>query len=294
MTVDELSPCREILGLARELALPAEVQTALEEAAPRLPEDIASLCRGLTAPPPAPAKWEAAVRRCDALAPNGMAVLALYLAAAGLTRRNYRSHGVPDQVFLATMGCFSRFLAESRASCGHFAFDRAGWSWRQLSCRLFRLGALEFEYAVPDPGRRLPPGLEAGAPVLFVHIPSDARLTGDALAEAYRQAAAFFGGAGAFVCADGSPRAMLCESWLLSPSLRQLLPENSGIRRFAAGYELYAVDPQDPSFYRWLFQGRRPPQLLPCQTSLQRTVAEHLARGGAIGSACGVLRPIPA
>ena len=47
-------------------------------------------------------------------------------------------------------GLLFRFLLEAKARSGQFIFDRAFWGWRHLSCRLFRVGTLEFEYR---PGR---------------------------------------------------------------------------------------------------------------------------------------------
>lgn len=81
----------------------------------------------------------------------------------------------------------------------------------------------------------------------------------------------------------------MCGSWLLAPALEKLLPEDSGIRRFAGDYRLYDVDEEDQEFYEWLFGGCRPMEELPECTSLQRTVKVHLAVGGRLGMARGVL-----
>ncbi|HML46580.1 MAG TPA: hypothetical protein PKE04_07500 [Clostridia bacterium] len=59
--------------------------------------------------------------------------------------------------------------------------------------------------------------------------------------------------------------------------------------RFGDDYDIYADDPEDESFYRWLFAGKRPPEPLPQGTSLQRIVSAHLDQGGKIGSGCGIM-----
>ena len=97
---------------------------------------------------------EAAMRelqaKCAPLCPNGLLELAVLLSAALETRKHYAARGVPDDVYLATMGCFSRFLNETHRWTGRWQFDRGFWVWRQLCGRLLRLGTLEFE-ALPCP-----------------------------------------------------------------------------------------------------------------------------------------------
>ncbi|MBD5093046.1 MAG: DUF5596 domain-containing protein [Subdoligranulum sp.] len=278
-----------VLALARELALPDAVCERLAESAGwSLREDGAAQCMALTDPDDAPHAW---ALLHDALAvkdADGMGMLALYLAAACHTRARYRELGMPDEVFFDTMGCFSRFLEETRQSTGHFVFDRGFWAWRQLSCRLFRLGTLEFEYRTVAPHEPLPPGLAPGDAILSVHIPSDACLSDAALRDSYNMAQCFFAGPGAAVCAQGMPHTVLCRTWLLAPALKTLLPAGSGILRFGADYVLYIEEPENEDFYRWLFGGKKPLEQLPRETSLQRAVAAHLAQGGKIGAAGGV------
>lgn len=82
---------------------------------------------------------------------------------------------------------------------------------------------------------------------------------------------------------------MVCGSWLLAPALDVLLPENSGIRRFAGDYRVYDVDEEDQEFYEWLFGEYKPLEELSEHTSLQRAVKAHMAAGGRLGMARGVL-----
>ena len=220
-----------------------------------------------------------------------MAHLAISLAAACRTREVYREHGISDGIFLATMGCFRRFLLETHDLFGRWAYDRAFWTWRQTGCLLFRLGALEFEYYTKEPEEKLPDFFPPDTVLLSVHIPSDAALTREALDDSYAQAERFFQAEGRAFCFRGAPTAAVCESWLLAPALDELLPETSGIRRFASDYRRCAADENDVEFYRWLFQSPTPlpPDELPERTSLQRAAKARLAAGEKIGAGCGVL-----
>lgn len=76
---------------------------------------------------------EAAMRelqaKCAPLSPNGLLELAVLLSAALEARKHYAARGVPDDVYLATMGCFSRFLNETHRWTGRWQFDRGFWVW---------------------------------------------------------------------------------------------------------------------------------------------------------------------
>lgn len=286
MTADLL--CRSAVLLAEELALSADVRARLT---PFFNEaffsDALPFCRALT---DAAKAQNAQAQLPTAGDPEGWRRLAILLGAACLTRERYAQAGIPQDVFRDTMGCFSRFIAETQARTGALCFDRSVWVWRQTACRLFRLGALEFEYRAAWEGEPLPEGLRPGQPVLRVHIPSDAQLSDRALAASYRRAAELFAGPALQFCTLGPPRAVLCGTWLLSPRLLPLLPENSGIRRFQQDYQLYADDLKDESFYLWLFGGKRPLDQLPRNTRLQRAVQAQLLEGNPIGAACGRLK----
>ena len=266
-----------LTALAEELALPEAVLGPPYE---RLasPETAEGAWRDITARLPA---WEE---------DGGMAQLAAALAGACRTRRAYRERNIPDEIFLNTMGCFRRFLMETHEMSGRWAFDRGFWTWRQTGCLLFRLGTLEFEYCGPMRGEHRPKEL-AEAPVVNVHIPSDAVLTREELDRSYDRAERFFAEEGHALCHQGPPRAVLCGTWLLAPALAELLPEGSGIRCFAGDYRLYAVEEDAPDFYRWLFGSEEPlpVKALPERTSLQRRAKARLAAGGKIGAACGIL-----
>ena len=218
-----------------------------------------------------------------------MAQLAAVLAAALRTRALYRAMHIPDSIYLATMGCLPRFLRETKQITGEWDFDRGFWTWRQTGGLLYRLGTLEFEYKSLG-NSPAPPGLSPEDGILSVHIPSDASLSREELDRSYAWAAEFFASVGTFCCLSGPPKAVLCGSWLLSPVLDGLLPQSSGIRRFAGDYERYYVREEDTSFYRWLFGAVRPVEELPEDTGLRRAVKRCLLAGGLVGMACGELK----
>ena len=224
---------------------------------------------------------EAAMRelqaKCAPLCPNGLLELAVLLSAALEARKHYAARGVPDDVYLATMGCFSRFLNETHRWTGRWQFDRGFWVWRQLCGRLLRLGTLEFE-ALPLPAELAGPlGAAAGAPALSVHIPGDAMCMPEALHASYARRADFF-------ARDGALPLTYCRTWLLSPRVKELLLPGSGIRNFMEDYTLADWDPDDNSGRLWLFGAPGiPDAALPERTSLQRGAKELLLQGKLLG-----------
>lgn len=213
--------------------------------------------------------------------PDGFKLLYCYLECARRAHDGYQRLGIPDEIYTETMKCFPRFLAEYRQERGALAFDRGWWAYRQTSLQLFRIGALEYEFA-----------LLKGVPALALHIPSDANLSAQEVDRSLVQAEVFFK-----TCfPDFSFEHYTCDSWLLSPRLRPLLAQNSRILAFQNRFRLLEDRPDDREFIQWLFQAPQdtPPEALPCRTSLQRQVKRLLLQGGSIGCTFGVLTAPPA
>ena len=208
--------------------------------------------------------------------PRGWKMLTCMLLSALGTRRDYERRGIGEDIFLATMGCFSRFVREHRDSFGGYGFDRGWWTVRQLNCQLFRLGALEFEM-----------GSFHGEPSLRLHIPSDADLSPQACRDSYRQAGEFFRA----YFPDFRYRDITCTSWLLAPALREVLASGSKILAFQEQFVLTGSDPEDMGYVNWIF---KKPDLSvaqwPQDTSLQRNIKKYVKQGYKIGNGEGRLK----
>lgn len=208
-------------------------------------------------------------------AQGGIPILACQLLAVAQLRENYYQYEEQfGDVFTPTMKCFPRFLKENLERLGVEIFDKGWWSWRQVGGKLFRLGALEFEYR------------EDGD--IGIHIPSDAAFTPEAVDESLALARAFtkqyFP---AFENADYA-----CDSWLLSPALEQLLPPTSNIIRFRKRFEIVKFVPDHRGYKFNLFgcpKDTDPSQFVE-NTSLQRAAKAFVLGGGQIGCAKGIMK----
>lgn len=201
---------------------------------------------------------------------HGRKILSVMLRAALIAREKYKKKGIPDEIFLSTMGFFSRCVREYRASYGVYGFDTWWWAGRQLSLRLFRLGALEFELVRGEAGN-----------YVSVHIPSDADLSDESVDRSFASARRFL----REFYPEFAEREFRCASWMMSPALKTLLPPGSRILRFAARFELKEFSEESEDYKRWVFKNPNlAPEEFPEDTSLQRNMKAFVLSGGKVGT----------
>ena len=211
---------------------------------------------------------------------DGAGKLIRQLMAAVSSRKWGEWSRIPEDIWLATMKCFPRYISEYHRAWGRDGFDRYGWTVRQINARLFRIGELEYELEDREGQREI-----------SLHVPSDAHLEPEPLNESLRRADAFL----REYFPDWAELPRTCDSWLLSPVLRELLPSSSGILRFQQAFDLRAADPESDAALEWVFHvahGQRAglnPAALPEQTTLQRRMKALILAGRLPGSASGVL-----
>ena len=70
--------------------------------------------------------------------------LLAYLAALPYTEQSYREMGIGMDIFCATMADISHYVQQAQDIQGYWTFDHFMWIWRHLTCRLFRLGRLQY------------------------------------------------------------------------------------------------------------------------------------------------------
>ncbi|WP_310604489.1 acyltransferase domain-containing protein, partial [Anaerosporobacter sp.] len=158
---------------------------------------------------------------------NGIKILACMMRCLEKTYEQYKELGMPEQIFVDTMGCFPRFIEEHKVSYGMYGFDRDWWVARQIGMLLFRIGVLEYELTY-----------EKGEKVVSIHIPSDAKLSIATCRESYVESQNFINK----YYPEYKECNYICDSWLLSPALKELLPETSNIILFQDAFEIKEWD----------------------------------------------------
>ncbi len=184
------------------------------------------------------------------------------------THDKYSQKGIPEDIFLDTMGFIPRFLNSNFETWGNYNFVWAWWIPRQISMREFRVGEFEYEFV-----------REGDILKIYVHIPSDAYLAAADLNAIWPFIDEFYPEyRGGVIC---------CDSWLLSPELKKLLPESSNIIKFQNQFDIKHIDLESPWFMGWVYGNDMPLETLPEDTTLRRNLKKHLIAGGKVGSAYG-------
>ena len=208
--------------------------------------------------------------------PGGFKRLCCMLRCALRIREEYRRLGISEEIYVDTMGAFSRFVREHMESYGRYGFDRGSWTPRQVSAKLFRIGQMEYELTTLN-----------GSPIVSLHIPTDVDLRPEilrpsmkeGLAELYR----------IFPEYEGKP--VYCHSWIISPMLRDYLPETSNILRFQEMFDLDEETTPGNGVLLWVFKNPKlPVEEFPENTSLQRKLKRFLLDGGQFLEGRGFLR----
>ena len=87
---------------------------------------------------------------------------------------------------------------------------------------------------------------------------------------------------------------MFCCSWLLSPQLRELLPEQSRILAFQRSFSIAQVAVPSQGVVQWVFKNPSLPVAdYPEDTSLQRRLKAYLLTGGIFHDGKGSLAANP-
>ena len=195
----------------------------------------------------------------------------------------YAPKGISDKIYTDTMSVLTVMVNEYYTIHGIYGFNSLRWIWRQLSGTLFRLGTLEFEMIRYD-GDDATGRLEKNTPLLSVHIPSNAVLSREEIDKSYAWAREFFSNT------EYANAPFYCWSWLLSPKLREMLPESSGILRFMNDYEIISEVPNSNSANIRVFKKLyHSPESLPEDTTLQRNLKKLILQGGNLGDAEGFI-----
>lgn len=139
----------------------------------------------------------------------------------------------------------------------------------------FRIGCLEYEF------------VEGDTNLISVHIPSDADLRKNSVEDSIKAFKEF--------CKEHFPEwescSLYCESWLLSPALKDLLDDDSNIINFQKYFTIENVDYESMAVLDWVFPGYTEiSEQLPDSTSLQKSMKDYLMQGKKVGWAKGVMK----
>ena len=213
--------------------------------------------------------------------PEGTSLRFSLMMAAEL-REQYAALGISEQIWKDTMSDIRIWSDKLLRDTGIIGLREMGWLTNHLTLGLFRLGRLQFQPSrlgceVTVNGRTLP----ADTPTFEVHIAEGEPLRHDAVLRSYEQAKVFF--------KEPHP-VFVCGSWLLSPALKELLQEPSGILDFQRDFTLFEEYPESRQAEERIFGAPLDnPADYPENTTLQRNAKAWLLSGKKIPAARGII-----
>lgn len=204
-------------------------------------------------------------------------ILAIYVLSMELIYDKYKKIDICEKVFIDTMKCFTRFIDECNEKNGKHYFDRAFWTYRQTCMKIFRIGELEYELVSENNEHKI-----------SIHIPSDAVLTKENIQKSITEMTEFV----SKYFPEYVNKEVYCCSWLMSPKLKNILPQSSRILVFQEFFEIISYKDDAMDIFEWVFKTNKETKIadLSRKTSLQRNIIKLLENGENVGIAKGILK----
>lgn len=158
---------------------------------------------------------------------DGKRNLLSYLFLCEQTERKYKELGISEDILTDTLSDIVTWCNNWSKIKGELYLGELSWLAHHLSGRLFRLGRLQFCMAGAE--RDIPKyGIRKGDNVIEIHIPEGKKLMVEDSLRSIAAAREFF----ATHFPDYQYSVFTCHSWLLDTTLKEFLPEESGILQF--------------------------------------------------------------
>lgn len=208
--------------------------------------------------------FEEADKRAD----KGQFYLYLYLRLACDLYPAFVEKGISDRIYFDTFYDLTIWYKRCMETKGVPGVVEERWLSLPMQMKIFRLGRLQFETDLENK-------------VLHVHIPEGEPLLDEDCGKAFEEADQFFGSE--YTMYD-------CESWLLSPKLRQLLTPQSNIMKFQNRFKVEKIIYSFRQAEERVFgEIREDKENYPERTSLQRAVKQMVMTGEDVGMGYGVI-----
>lgn len=208
--------------------------------------------------------------------------LEFYLKLAADSYEEYQEKGYSDRIFDQTFYDITIWCEECYRKHGVYGLEELWWLGQSVKLKLFRLERLQFEpILIRQDMKGQKQVIKMGTKALNVHIPAGEPLRMEECQKSFEKAKEFFG---------GEYQIYVCDSWLLSPHLKELLPETSNILQFQRLFEVTETYYRYPQAEQRIFgEVLEDKGQYPENTSLQRKAKEYVLSGKDLGIGIGFL-----
>lgn len=209
--------------------------------------------------------------------------LYLYMKWGAESYPLYKLAGISDRIYYDTFRDMEIWYRHCLKETGIAGMKQYRWTSLPIKQKIYRLGRLQYE-----PSRLKDDQWRKGesVPVLEVHIPEGEPLDIGAVKESFAEAVRFFKEVIPY-----RTEGFHCESWLLSPQLHKLLPEEANILQFQKLFLIYKEIPERQAEERVFGKISNQIEEYPEDTRLQKALKEYLKKGNKVGMGCGYIAP---
>jgi len=178
---------------------------------------------------------------------DGKKNLLAFLYMCEALQETYARHGISEEILLDTLSDIVRWCDEWSEIKGELYLGEIGWLSRSMNFYLFKIGRLQYcIHSVSEGFTKF--GMKIGESFIGVHIPPTGPLNVEDCKKSLDMAREFF----AKYFPGMKYSYFSCLSWLLDDTLKELLPPESNILKFAALFNVVAAEPSD-DIIRYVF-----------------------------------------
>lgn len=198
------------------------------------------------------------------------------------------SKGIPENILIDTLQEIRRHSQNTYKYNKKIGLNQIKWAGTVLSGRLYCLGRLEFEMKSTQKTWEKG-GISPGDSVMGLHIPrTGGPMSDKEVEESFNLAKEFF----PKYFPDFEYKCYMCHSWLLDPTLRQLLPPDSNIVKFLNRFDVTETH-ESTSGLGIIFGGGTTYENVlekTPQTSLQKAAYDYIKNGGKLLDGFGFIK----
>ncbi len=233
-----------------------------------------------------PVSPTATVEDYDAGEENGKKNFLYFLYFCERMEQAYAELAIPHEIFLDTVQDLVRWTRTWSDLKGELYLGEISWLKLIFSLKIIKLGRLQFERTnahtdVPSHN------LKKGDHVLSIHIPATGPLDKEECLQSLDLAKDFF----AKFYPDYEYKYFTCYSWLLDPTLTNLLKAGSNILQFQTLFDIVDKTPS-PMIFCFIFRWKITPEealTAKCKSSLHTAVQEQAKLGRQFYEGYGVI-----
>ena len=192
--------------------------------------------------------------------------------------------GIPEEITVKTLKDVNVWFDNYESQFKKTGLKEFCWLRYHYTADLFHIGRLQFRL------EKSLEGIPSGEYAIETHIPQGQPLRYDECLESFKEATAFFDKYFPEIKADY----FMCDSWLLSPELQNILNPETNIAKFNSLWTVipFVKDNSAQAIERVFGFGFKRAELenAPEETSLQRAVKAHLISGKELDLAAGYIK----